>query len=235
MVRGRKKKKDTDEAQKGRQKAAFAFRPFAELKGAKPAAPPAEAEAPEPEHVERAPEPPASDEDAFAAMAAGAKPLTGAVPLAPQKVGPKPPPPRPDDEQLVMRELDELVHGARAFDFADTEEYVEAAVRGFDARVVKQLRRGDFAVQAHLDLHGMRREEARQKVAEFIAKAHTEGKRCVLIVHGRGLGSKDNIPVLKEKLTAWLTRGAIGRHVLAFTSARPWDGGTGAVYVLLRS
>jgi DNA-nicking Smr family endonuclease len=57
----------------------------------------------------------------------------------------------------------------------------------------------------------------------------------VLIVHGRGLGSKDNVPVLKEKLTAWLTRGAIGRHVLAFTSARPWDGGTGAVYVLLRS
>jgi DNA-nicking Smr family endonuclease len=57
----------------------------------------------------------------------------------------------------------------------------------------------------------------------------------VLIVHGRGLGSKDNIPVLKEKLQAWLTRGAIGRHVLAFTSARPWDGGTGAVYVLLRS
>ena len=56
----------------------------------------------------------------------------------------------------------------------------------------------------------------------------------MLIVHGRDLRSKDNVPVLKEKLAAWLTRGAIGRRVLAFTSARPWDGGAGAVYVLLR-
>jgi DNA-nicking Smr family endonuclease len=235
MVRGRKKKQGEGEAQKGRPKAAFAFKPFAELKGATTAAPPRQEAPPEPKRVENAPEPPATDEAAFAAMAAGAVPLTGPVPLAPQKVGPRPAPARRDDAELVMRELDELVHGARAFDFADTEEYVEAAVRGFDSRIVKQLRRGDFAVQAHLDLHGMRREEARQKVAEFVARSHAEGKRCVLIVHGRGLGSKDNIPVLKEKLTAWLTRGAIGRHVLAFTSARPWDGGTGAVYVLLRS
>ena len=99
---------------------------------------------------------------------------------------------------------------------------------------VKKLRRGELSIQAHLDLHGFRREEARQRVAEFISRSHVEGKRCVLIIHGRGLGSRDNIPVLKEKLTSWLTRGAIGKHVLAFTSARPWDGGVGAVYVLLR-
>jgi len=235
MVRGRKKKRGKDETEASRPKAGFAYKPFAELKGEAEPSPPRAAEPPEPERTESAPEPPASDEDAFAAMTAGTIPLTGAVPLAPQKVGPKPSPPRRDDAQLVMQELDELVHGTRAFDFADTDEYVEASVHGFDSRVVKRLRRGDFAVQAHLDLHGMRREEARQKVAEFVAKSRTEGKRCVLIVHGRGLGSKDNIPVLKEKLTAWLTRGAIGRHVLAFTSARPWDGGTGAVYVLLRS
>ena len=222
MVEGRKKKRG------------FAYKPFAGLKGAAPSPAPApEARVSVPAAPE--PPPPASDEDAFAAMAAGTTPLTGAPPLAPQKVGPKPVPLPPDEAVLVMRELDELVHGARPFDFADTDEYVEASVRGFDARVLKRLRRGDFAIQAHLDLHGMRREEARQRVAEFVERSRVEGKRCVLIVHGRGLGSKDNIPVLKEKLTAWLTRGAIGRRVLAFTSARPWDGGAGAVYVLLRS
>jgi DNA-nicking Smr family endonuclease len=235
MVRGRKKKRDKDGTQASRPKAGFAYKPFAELKGtAPPVSPPApEPKAPFPIETE-APSP-ANDDDAFAAMSAGTVPLTGAVPLAPQKVGPKPALQFRDDAELVMQELDELVHGARPFDFADTDEFVEASVHGFDHRVLRRLRSGDFAVQAHLDLHGMRREEARQKVAEFVVKAHAEGKRCVLIVHGRGLGSKDNIPVLKEKLQAWLTRGAIGRHVLAFTSARPWDGGTGAVYVLLKS
>ena len=72
-------------------------------------------------------------------------------------------------------------------------------------------------------------------VARFIRDCHNNGLRCVLIVHGRGFGSKDNIPVLKNKLASWLTRGAIGKKVLAFTSAKPYDGGTGAVYVLLRS
>jgi DNA-nicking Smr family endonuclease len=234
MVRGRKKKREKDAERTNRPKAGFAYKPFAELSAA---APLKLARAPEPvvEKATEAAPPPANDADAFAALAAGTIPLDNPVPLAPKKIGPKPAPLPPDDAALVMQELDELVHGVRPFDFADTEEFVEAAVRGFDRRVLRQLRRGDFSVQAHLDLHGMRREEARQRVAEFVVKAHAEGKRCVLIVHGRGLGSKDNIPVLKEKLQAWLTRGAIGRHVLAFTSARPWDGGTGAVYVLLRS
>lgn len=234
MVRGRKKKRDNDEGATTRPQAAFVNKPFAKLAGVSPPKPP---RVPEPVAVKPAePEapPPANDDEAFAALAAGTVPIKGVVPLAPKKVGARPVPPPPDDSALVMRELDELVHGEKPFDFADTDEYVEASVRGFDRRVLRQLRRGDLALQGHLDLHGMRREEARQKVAEFVVKAHAEGKRCVLIVHGRGLGSKDNIPVLKEKLTAWLTRGAIGRHVLAFTSARPWDGGTGAVYVLLK-
>lgn len=140
-----------------------------------------------------------------------------------------------DDSELVMRHLDELVHGKGHFDIADTDEYIEAFINGLDRRIVKKLRKGEFSVQAHLDLHGMTRDEARQHVAEFINKAYKSGKKCVLIVHGRGLGSENNIPVLKEKLRAWLTRGAMGKKVLAYTSARPFDGGTGAVYVLLRS
>jgi DNA-nicking Smr family endonuclease len=140
-----------------------------------------------------------------------------------------------DDEELVMRHLDELVHGKGHFDIADTDEYIEASVSGLDRRIIRKLRRGEFSIQAHLDLHGMTRDEARIEVAAFIERAYKSGKKCVLIVHGRGLGSENHIPVLKEKLRAWLTRGAMGKKVLAYTSARPFDGGTGAVYVLLRS
>ena len=140
-----------------------------------------------------------------------------------------------DDSELVMRHLDELVHGKGNFDIADTDEYIEASINGLDRRIVKKLRKGEFSIQAHLDLHGMTRDEARIEVAEFINRSWKSNKKCVLIVHGRGLGSENHIPVLKEKLRAWLTRGAMGKKVLAYTSARPFDGGTGAVYVLLRS
>lgn len=234
MAKGKKKRRGGEES--AARPKEFGFRPFAGLKKELPPAVDA-AKRPAQPRPEPEPEPaapPATDDDAFAAMAQGAVPLTGVTPLAPQKVGPAPGPPPPDDRALVMRELDDLVSGAAPFDFADTDEYVEASVRGLDRRIVRKLRAGDFSVQGHLDLHGMRREEARAAVAEFVEKAHLEGRKCVLIVHGRGLGSKDNVPVLKEKLTAWLTRGAIGKRVLAFTSARPFDGGTGAVYVLLR-
>jgi DNA-nicking Smr family endonuclease len=161
-------------------------------------------------------------------------PLAGGKQLARRQVKPKPFPMQQDDESLVMRELDDLVQGEVPFDFTDTDEYVEASTSGLDHQVVKKLKRGDYSYQAHLDLHGLNREQARAHVAEFVHTSHRDGKRCVLIVHGRGLGSKDNIPVLKNKLAAWLTRGSIGRRVLAFTSAKPYDGGTGAIYVLLR-
>lgn len=147
----------------------------------------------------------------------------------------KPMPASADEDLLVMQRLDEIVFGEVPFNIADSEEYVEAAVTDLDRRVVQRLRRGEYSVQAHVDLHGLNRDQARLRVAEFIRKCRSEGKRCVLIIHGRGIGSKDNIPVLKNKLVAWLTRGAIGRSVLAFASARPFDGGTGAVYVLLRN
>ena len=110
-------------------------------------------------------------------------------------------PKRMSDAELVMRHLDDLVYGSAPFELADTDEYIEGAVQGLDRRIVKKLRRGEFSVQAHLDLHGYRREEARVQVADFVERSALAGKRCVLIVHGRGMGSKDNIPVLKEKLT----------------------------------
>lgn len=213
-----------------RRRREFENRPFAGLElDTRPALAPA---APEP-----AAEP---DEGADEAEALLAQALAGVTPIAPcRELAPHRAAPRPllfeqDEDALVMQQLDELVHGDVPFDFADTEEYIEAKVSDLDPRILHKLRRGELALQAHVDLHGLNREEARERVAAFIRKCFGEGKRCVLIVHGRGLGSKDNIPVLKTKLAAWLTRGAIGRRVLAFSSARPHDGGTGAVYVLLR-
>jgi DNA-nicking Smr family endonuclease len=76
--------------------------------------------------------------------------------------------------------------------------------------------------------------EARPAVEAFLTHAYQDGKRCVLIIHGRGHNSKDQIPVLKSRLASWLARGQRARLILAFVSARPCDGGAGALYVLLR-
>jgi DNA-nicking Smr family endonuclease len=102
---------------------------------------------------------------------------------------------------------------------------------GLQTTVLRKLRRGQFATEAELDLHGMRIPDARAAVARFLGSAVDRGLRCVRIVHGKGHGSSQATPVLKNKVNVWLRQ----RHeVLAFTSARPVDGGTGAVYVLLR-
>jgi DNA-nicking Smr family endonuclease len=174
-----------------------------------------------------------TDEDYYAEIMSGVTRIDGGTPLAEKQHRAKPMLAEESEERLVMRQLDSLVHGDTPFDFADTDEYIEACVNGFDRRRLRKLKRGEYSYQAHLDLHGYNRDEARDLVGKFIRKSVGENKSCVLIIHGRGLGSKDNIPVLKHKLAAWLTRGYIGRHVLAFTSAKHYDGGTGAVYVLL--
>jgi DNA-nicking Smr family endonuclease len=148
------------------------------------------------------------------------------VPSAPRR--------RIDDEAEAYAELADLVDGAGTFDISATDEYIEGLGSGIDKRLLRKLRAGDYAVQAHLDLHGLTSEEARVEVEGFLTRARSDGRRCVLIVHGRGHNSKEGIPVLKERLKVWLTRGRIGRGVLAFCTARPADGGAGAVYVLLR-
>ena len=150
------------------------------------------------------------------------------------------PPPAPraapvvDEDAEALARLAELVSGEGPFDIADTDEFIEGSVPGVDKRVLAALRRGEYAVQAHLDLHGRSKAEAKEEVDRFLSAARRDGKRCVLVVHGRGLNSKDHIPVLKEQLKVWLQRGRIGKAVLAFATARPHDGGAGAVYVLLR-
>jgi DNA-nicking Smr family endonuclease len=141
---------------------------------------------------------------------------------------------RQSDEAEAYAQLSDLVEGIGVFDIADTDEYIEGIGPGLDRRLLIRLRRGDYSIQGHVDLHGFTREEARIKVEAFLTESRQRNRRCVLIVHGRGLNSKDQIPVLKEAVRVWLTRGRISRSVLCFATARPTDGGTGAVYVLLR-
>ncbi len=128
----------------------------------------------------------------------------------------------------------ELLATSFRFDISDSEEYMEGAVVGLDPRLVRRLRRGEFSYQDHIDLHGMTADEARKEVGRFITHSILAGFRCVLIIHGRGRNSLGQWPVLKHKLKQWLSSGAHARAVLAFTTARPVDGGAGALYLLLR-
>ncbi|MBS2026853.1 MAG: Smr/MutS family protein [Deltaproteobacteria bacterium] len=148
---------------------------------------------------------------------------------------PPPPPARGTDADAeALLQLSELVAGVGPFDLADSDEFIEGAVPGLDPNIVRKLHRGDFAVQAHLDLHGLTQDEAKSQLAAFLTASRSRGFRCVLVVHGRGLHSKDQIPVLKAGIQRWLTQGRMAKETLAFATARPHDGGAGAVYVLLR-
>lgn len=102
---------------------------------------------------------------------------------------------------------------------------------GVQHTVIRRLRRGQFSIRAELDLHGMVVPVARTAVAHFLKQCCQRGLRCVRIVHGKGYGSWQKQPILKTKLNKWLQQ---REEVLAFCSARPTDGGTGAVYVLIK-
>ena len=142
--------------------------------------------------------------------------------------------PAPDDEQEALNHLFDLVRGSIELDITLTDEYMEGSVKGFSRKLMKKLKKGEFPVQDHIDLHGLTKQGAEAKVKDFLLLSHKLGRRCVLIVHGRGLNSPDSFPVLKERLPIWLNRGPVKKIVLAFATARPYDGGAGAVYVLLR-
>jgi DNA-nicking Smr family endonuclease len=102
---------------------------------------------------------------------------------------------------------------------------------GVRVQVMRRLRRGLYPTEDELDLHGLTQTAARDSLADFIARSRDSGRRCVRIIHGKGYRSGARGPVLKTAVDLWLRRHT---DVMAFTSARAIDGGTGAVYVLLR-
>ena len=139
-----------------------------------------------------------------------------------------------NEDAEVIAQLSDLVSGQLPFDITESDEYVEGYRVGLDPRLVSELRRGKFAVQAHFDMHGLIQGDAKEALKEFIIASVRKGLRTVLVVHGRGLRSPGGHSILKHASAGWLSHGAIGGHVLAFTTARPADGGAGATYVLLK-
>lgn len=102
---------------------------------------------------------------------------------------------------------------------------------GISKETVRRMKQGQIAIEGELDLHGLTVDQARLAFASFLNTAYQEQRRCVRIIHGKGLRSEARLPVLKGCVNGWLQQ---KNEVLAFCSARPEDGGTGAVYVLLK-
>jgi DNA-nicking Smr family endonuclease len=140
---------------------------------------------------------------------------------------------RDKEDADTLEKLTDLVRYGRGFNVADTPEYIEGTGYNIHPFVAKRLHRGEYSIQAFIDLHGLFAEDAKEVFERFLKWAVTTGKTGVLIVHGRGLSSPSE-PVLKKKVIEWLTRGPWRKWVAAYSSARICDGGAGATYVLLR-
>lgn len=130
--------------------------------------------------------------------------------------------------------LDDFLKGNIEFELENTEEYMHGYVRGLDSKIFQQLKAGTLSREAHLDLHGMNSEQAYDSLLFFVRESYLQGKRCVLIVTGRGRNSPGGMSIIKQEALGWLTREPLRRIVLAFCTALPRDGGGGAMYVLLR-
>ena len=133
------------------------------------------------------------------------------------------------DEAAVMHEA--ISDEFDVESLLETDDSLSFRRRDIGLEVVRKLRRGVWAIQAQLDLHGLRRDEARESLASFLREAHHAGLRCVRVVHGKGHGSPGREPVLKAKVRSWLVQKS---EVVAFAQARASDGGNGALMVLLR-
>ena len=143
---------------------------------------------------------------------------------------------RPAPEPL-QREADEraVLLQALSDDFdveslLDTDETLSFRRPEISVEVVRKLRRGHWALQAQIDLHGLRRDEAREALGQFVHEAGRRGLRCVRVVHGKGNGSPGREPILKGRVRRWLVQ---KEEVLAFVQAKASDGGAGALMVLL--
>jgi DNA-nicking Smr family endonuclease len=148
-------------------------------------------------------------------------------------LSPEPPAPIPVqrqlDEQRVLREA--ISDEFDAATLLDVDDALSFRRPGIGTDVTRKLRRGEWTIQREIDLHGLRREEARDALGAFIRESHKRGLRCVRVVHGKGLGSPGKTPVLKGRVHGWLVQ---KNEVLAFVQARGDEGGAGALVVLLK-
>ncbi len=170
-----------------------------------------------------------NDIDEFRRAFADAKPLKSEdrVPEAKPKPKPRARFARADErdvlDESLKDDIDTIEHG-----YGAALRFHRATV---GRRTMRKLARGGYSVQDEVDLHGMTLAEAKPRLADFIEYSASQGKLCVRVVHGKGLGSGDRGPVLKNAVNRWLRK---WDNVLAFVSTRQVDGGTGAIYVLLQ-
>lgn len=132
------------------------------------------------------------------------------------------------DERIVLAEMESGTIDPMTIETGDELHYKRPGIQN---KHFQKLRRGQISIEAELDLHGMTVVEAKDALSRFFSYSHARNKRCVRIIHGKGHGSRHGKPVLKNKLNHWLQQ---RDDVLAFCSARPVDGGTGAIYVLIK-
>ena len=160
-----------------------------------------------------------------------AKPLIFAPKARHTGVKPKPIPSQfiKDERQALRDSLSDDFYPAHEIESGEELLYLRT---GQSPGVLSKLRRGFWVVQAQIDLHGLISDEAREYVAEFLSHCKKKNIRCVRIVHGKGLGSRNREPILKHKLRNWLIQ---KDEVIAYAQAKPEDGGSGAVIVLLKA
>ena len=132
------------------------------------------------------------------------------------------------DEAAVLRES--ISDEFDVESLLETDDQLSFRRPDIPPEAVRKLRRGVWVIQAHLDLHGLRRDEAREALGSFLHDAVAQGLRCVRVVHGKGHGSPGRVPVLKTKVRGWLVQKS---EVIAFVQAKPAEGGAGALVVLL--
>ena len=145
----------------------------------------------------------------------------------PQRLTPRPLQQDLDDEAVMHESMSD------EFDIStllDADDQLSFRRPGIGTDVTRKLRKGEWSIQGQIDLHGLRSDEARNAMGQFIRDAKRMGWRCVRVVHGKGLGSPGKEPVLKSKVQRWLVQ---KNEVLAFVQAKPSDGGGGALLVLL--
>ena len=133
------------------------------------------------------------------------------------------------DEDNVLRES--LSDDFDVSTLLDTDDELSYRRSGIGTAVTQKLRKGHWSLQGQIDLHGLRSDEAREALGQFIRDSYKRGWRCVRVVHGKGLGSPGKTPVLKAKVQRWLVQ---KNEVLAFVQAKGPEGGAGALVVLLR-
>jgi DNA-nicking Smr family endonuclease len=149
-------------------------------------------------------------------------------PVACDRVQPEGKPPKP---RRRPHEADWPDAAPAGIPLLATGDVMSFAAPGIQKRVLRHLRAGGFGVDAELDLHGLTVDEAKRRLGGFLQACLADGCRCLHLIHGKGYRSDGDYPILKNRVNLWLRRHP---DVLAFCTARPAEGGTGAVYVLLR-